>query len=256
MEEFIKDEIFQSLKLVGFNTKEIYVYNALIQLGPTTTGQIIKKTEIPSSRIYSILDSLVTKGFVSFTISANKKYFNAAEPSILFKAYKDKIGEIIKREKEIKKAIEELNKIRYAAKKPYEINVFEGIKGIKTLQEFIIANLKKREIVYIVGSPPLNNPSLTGYFKDYNERRAKKGIILKVIKNYTGRKTLFLEKFRNTEVRYMPRGIDLPTLFQVFKEYVCITIHGVFPMMFVIKNEKISQSFKSYFNLMWKIAKK
>ncbi len=256
MEEFIKDKIFQPLKFLGLNTKEIYVYNVLIKLGPTTTGQIIKKTDIPSSRIYTILEGLVSEGLVSYTVSANKKYFKAAEPAILLKTYNDKIKDMQKKKKEIKQAIEELNKIKLSEKKPYEINVFEGIKGIKTLQESIINNLKKGEVVYIVGSPPLKNPSLTGYFKDYNKRRAKKGIIQKDIKNYTGRKTLFLEKFKNTEVRYMPKGIDMPTLFQTFKEYVCIAIYEPFPIMFVIKNERLAKSFKSYFNLMWGIAKR
>ncbi|MDP2925587.1 MAG: helix-turn-helix domain-containing protein [Nanoarchaeota archaeon] len=256
MEEFIKDKIFHPLAYLGLSTKEIYVYNALIQLGPTTTGQIIKKTGIPSSKIYQILDSLTTKGFISYTISANKKNFMAADPEILLKTYSDKIKDMQKVEIEVKEAIKELSKIRYSAKKPYEINVFEGVKGIKTLQESILNNLSKGEKIYIVGSPPLMNPSLTGYFKDYNSRRAKKGVIQKVIKNHTGRKTLFLENFSNTQVKYMPEGMDMPALFQTFKDQVCIGIYEPFPIMFVIKNKKIAESFKSYFDLMWKIAKK
>ena len=256
MEDFIRDSIFQPLKLIGLNTKEIYVYTTLIQLGPTTTGQIIKKTDIPSSRIYGILENLIAKGLVSYTLSANKKHFKASDPTILLKTYEDKIKNMQSKEKEVKKAIEELNKIKNSSRKSYEVNVFEGIKGIKTLQESIVNNLRKGEPVYLVGSPPLKNPSLTGYFKDYHKRRSKKGIIQKVIKNYTGRKTLFLEKFKNTKVKYMPEGMDLPTLFQTFRDYVCIAIYEPFPIMFVIKNKKTAQSFKSYFNLMWKIAKR
>jgi len=256
MEEFIKDKIFHPLSYLGLNTKEIYVYDALIQLGPTTTGQIIKKTGIPSSKIYQILDSLTTKGFISYTISANKKHFMAADPEILLKTYNDKIKDMQKAEIEVKEAIKELSKIRYSGKKPYEINVFEGAKGIKTSQESILNNLNKGEIIHIVGSPPLMNSSLTGYFKDYNNRRAKKGIIQKVIKNYTGRKTLFLEKFKNTQVKYMPKGLDLPTLFQISRDQVCIVIYEPFPIMFAIKNKKIAESFRSYFNLIWKIAKR
>lgn len=256
MEEFIKDKIFHPLAYLGLSTKEIYIYNALIQLGPTTTGQIIKKTGIPSSKIYQILDSLTTKGFISYTISANKKHFMAADPEILLKTYSDKIKDMQKAETEVKEAMKELSKIKYSSKKPYEINVFEGVKGIKTLQESTLNNLGKGEIIYIVGSPPLMNPSLTGYFKDYNSRRAKRGIIQKVIKNYTGRKTLFLEKFKNTQVKYMPKGMDLPTLFQTSKDQVCIGIYEPFPIIFAIKNKKISESFKSYFNLMWRLAEK
>ena len=55
-------EILQEL---GLTQREIRVYLALLELGSTTTGSIIKRSEVPNSKIYEILESLQNKGLVS-----------------------------------------------------------------------------------------------------------------------------------------------------------------------------------------------
>ena len=59
-----------------------------------------------------------------------------------------------------------------------------------------------------------------------------------------------------TEVKYLPKGYITPAALSIFQDYV---IHWVWRkkkvISFVIKNKDINESFRNYFNLLWKQAK-
>lgn len=50
------------LEELGLTKSEIKVYLALLELGQSTTGPVVDKAEIASSKIYEILEKLVNKG--------------------------------------------------------------------------------------------------------------------------------------------------------------------------------------------------
>ena len=64
------------------------------------------------------------------------------------------------------------------------------------------------------------------------------------------------EKEKNTEVRYMPKGYISPAAIDIFQDYVYIFLWDKKPFVFMIKNEKIAESFKVYFNFLWNMARK
>jgi len=69
------------LKEVGLTQGEIRVYKACIKLGESSTGAIMKKSNISSSKVYLILDKLIEKGFIAFSIKNNIKIFSPSNPS-------------------------------------------------------------------------------------------------------------------------------------------------------------------------------
>ena len=54
----------------------------------------------------------------------------------------------------------------------------------------------------------------------------------------------------------MPKGYINPAAIDIFKDYVYIFLWEEKPFVFMIKNQRIADSFKQYFNLLWKIARK
>ena len=81
------------LEEIGLTKSEIKVYLALLEIGSSSKGPLVKKANITSSKIYEVTDKLIEKGLVSYIIKNNVKYFSAAPPSRI----KDYIEE--KREK-------------------------------------------------------------------------------------------------------------------------------------------------------------
>ena len=56
------------LENIGLTDGEIKVYLALIKLGSSTSGPITDKSGVSRSKIYNILERLIQKGLVSYTI--------------------------------------------------------------------------------------------------------------------------------------------------------------------------------------------
>ena len=104
----------------------------------------------------------------------------------------------------------------------------------------------------------MNNKQIKSLKKAYKkEEDAKiKERILMII--YTTQKETLgkdREKEKFTEVKCMPKGYISPAAIDIFQDYVYIFLWEEKPFVFMIKNKLIADSFKQYFNFLWKIAK-
>jgi len=72
--------IQEALQELGLNRRESICYTALLELGSSKTGAIVKKTGIPSSKIYEILDKLINRGLVSYIKIGKIKHYQASDP--------------------------------------------------------------------------------------------------------------------------------------------------------------------------------
>ena len=79
---------------IGLSKSEIAVYFALLNLGSSTTGPIIKKAGIASGKAYLVLDKLAKKGLVTYILKSARKYYNAKDPALLLEYLKEKKAEL------------------------------------------------------------------------------------------------------------------------------------------------------------------
>ncbi len=242
-----------NLEEVGLTEGESKVYLALLKIGQTTIGNIIKESQVSNSKIYNILDRLNKKGLVGIALRNNVRNFEAKDPSIINEL-------ILKREEDIRKVKENLPRLQEMykyAENVQEVEILQGIAGIKSFTEMIFSKLEKGDTFYILGAPKEATDLLGPYFQEWHERRAKNGIKCKVLYNMEAEERAKLRKSTNlTEVRMMPKGIITPALIDLGKDYVATLLFGEKPLCIVIKNKKIYESYVNYFELMWKIAKK
>jgi len=82
-------------------------------------------------------------------IKSNRKYFEAASPSILMDVLDKKEKEIEKDKKNIRKIIPELDALRLLSKDSQEVTLFKGFGGIKSVLENIFS---AKEVFIIVSS--------------------------------------------------------------------------------------------------------
>ena len=68
------ENLFQQ---IGFHPTETRVYLCLAQLGKSTAQLVAQRLEIPRTTVYSALDSLVKKGFVSQDAQSDRRYYVA-----------------------------------------------------------------------------------------------------------------------------------------------------------------------------------
>ena len=135
------------LKDAGLTEGEIKVYLALLEIGSTTSGPIIKKSGISRSIIYTILEKLMNKGLVSYLTKEKTKYFQAAQPNKLLEYIEEKEEKIRQSKGEIEKILPILIKKQESAKQS-EVQLYQGLKGVRTAYEYVysrfIRNLQKR----------------------------------------------------------------------------------------------------------------
>ena len=69
----------KELQNLGFYKNEAKVYLALLELGFTSTGPLIKKTNLHRNIVYESLDKLITHGLVASTMQKGKKHLSCGE---------------------------------------------------------------------------------------------------------------------------------------------------------------------------------
>lgn len=244
------------LEKIGLSRAEIKVYLALLELGISTVGAVTKRSGIPSSNIYPILDNLASKGLISHTITANKRHYKAEDPNRLKDFIKEQKQQLENQETKLSFLISDLSKIQCKLEKTQESFTYEGIKGIKTALEFVLKVLKKEDTFYVIDASKIMTEKLIGYFNDFANRRAKQGIKYKII--YGAESIEFAKerkKYKLTEVKVLPEGIIIPSVFWIFKDYVVIAVFSDNPIALMIKNKQMAEGFLANFNLLWCISK-
>lgn len=243
------------LQNLGLTPPEIRVYLGLLNLGKTTTGPLIKKSDVPSSKIYGVLDTLVEKGIVGCVIEGKMKYFNANRPDILEHLIELKEEELKKTKDAFGAILPKLRSEFEAEKHTYSIEVLEGLRGIKAVYDLSLEITKHGDTMYTVGYPLLASQLLNAYFKEYHKKIAEKNINAKIIYDYD---TWFLKKREerpHAEQRYLPKGIHTPGFIHIAKEYVAImVVTEKQKTAILIKNKEVAESYIQYFNLIWKVS--
>ncbi len=242
---------------IGLTKSEIAVYFALLELGSSTTGPIIKNAKIASGKAYLVLDKLVLKGLVTYTIKSGTKYFQAKDPEMLMEYLREREDDLKEKAEKLKQIIPRL-KAEYEREKYKPVaEVYEGVKGFRTFMEFILKESEAGDIIDIFGVPRESSEKLEMFLLNWNKRRVELGIRMRIIYNSDCRVIGKLrEKMKLTEVRYMKEEFETPAWIDIFKDYVAtINVHGT-PVCFLIKNKESAESYKKYFEILWRQAER
>ncbi len=186
----------------------------------------------------------------------NVKYFEAASPERILDYLDEKEKTIEKEKNEVRKIIPDLI-LRQKASTKSEVRVFMGWEGLKTANEDIINTLKRGEEWLSMGLTE-QPEDWEIYFNHKQKERADKGIIQKHLLNVKYQ-SLHRErkKLAYTELRFLPKGLEMPTSTEIYANKVLIFIlNKQNPMAIMIECKDVAESFKKYFQVMWTLAKK
>lgn len=68
------------LEDLGLTQAEIKVYVATLELGQSSAGKILEKSQIQNSVMHRALNSLIEKGLISFILEGKRKTYKASDP--------------------------------------------------------------------------------------------------------------------------------------------------------------------------------
>ncbi len=240
----------KELESIGLTPREIKVYIALLEVGSSSVGKIIKKSGIPSSKIYETLEKLKSKGFVSSIIDKNRQQFNAVDPKSILDYLKEETRRIAET------VIPKLEEIKQKPKKEKTSTIFEGIRGMKLIYEKMLRTTKRGDTIYVMGASQAQE-LLEDYLINFNKRRIKLGVKMDIIFYEDARKYgKIREGMPLTRVRYLKKEQVSPAWFDLFNDNLVIFDLKETPTSILITDENITKSFREYFTFLWKSAER
>ena len=247
--------MINELKNLGLSDNEAKVYLAMLELGPSSVIEIARKAEINRPTAYVQIESLKKRGLVSTQMKGKKQIYMAESPEHLEGMLDNQLHEIAVQKEMFSSVLPNLLSLYQSSGSRPTVRFFDGKEGLLRMQELVLKSGEK-EVLGITPMDELLN-LFPGHKSSYTSRRIKKGIRAKLI--YTSaqgpilkdsdEKMLRESKFVSLEK--MPfRGGDLT----IFGSSVALTalrgqISGV-----VIENAAIAESFRQFFNFLWKFA--
>jgi HTH-type transcriptional regulator, sugar sensing transcriptional regulator len=244
-------EINDLIKL-GFNRNEAIVYFSLIKFQIADANMIIKDTKFHKNIIYDNLEKLIDKGLVTFRIEDGKKIFSLSSPDALTEYLNEQEKELLKKKELAKEIVEKIKNLAKHIPEKQEATVYRGIKAVKTFYNEAL----KGGPYYVIGSPQSSIDIMgEGYWKEHDNERVKIKLFAYMIFNSSIRKHGELLKNKYTKIKYFEKDFEPNTETHIQDDYITIIVWSKDPLMFKIKNKSIADSYKKYFDKLWKQTK-
>ncbi len=238
----------EELQKLGLTENETKVYLALLETGSTNAGKVIKRTKLHRNIVYDNLDRLMEKGLATFVLIRGIKHFEATSPNELKEFIEKQKYEILKKEKLVNQILPQIAKIK-TVEKPQEASIFKGKKALKNILEQV--TFSKTEILMFLTVWGLRKTMGNHYFEQWHLKLRENKI--------SGRAVLSIKAKINDKLpyklRYLSDEFIQPSSICIYEDKVVNIIWGEEPIAVLIISEKNAESYRQYFEVLWKIAK-
>lgn len=234
-------EILQNL---GFTPAEAKVYLTLLKIGPVKVGKIIEKSGLQSSTIHNTLSSLIEKGFINYIFKGKIKVYQAVEPKILLKEFRE-------REHKFEAIVPELELAQQLAQEKQQAEIYEGVKGvIAMLNEFIEDSRPGDKFNFFAVDVEGSNLEIQKFFERYDLKRKDKKLMVRGLARRE-LKHLF-ENRKYLKMRYVDWPI--PSNVSTCGDKMALITWGDKPTGVLIKSKQLVESQVKFFESLWKAA--
>lgn len=239
-----------TLELIGLSPNEAKIYETLIILGKSSVSQIANKGNIHRRNVYDTLNRLLEKGLVFQIFQKSENIYEAVDP--------DKLLELIgEKEQKLQHILPEMKKL-YQKNPSEEIAfIYKGVEGFKNYMRDLV---RVGQTTYFIGAKALwFTPNVPVYFLN----NFKKEMARKKVKYYTIFDHQVTIKMPSAisevggEYRVFPEKYSTPGVCDIFGDYV-VTFNSVGVgnfgengTIFVMKNKKLAENFRVWFQFMW-----
>jgi sugar-specific transcriptional regulator TrmB len=245
----------KQLQRLGLTEGESKVYEAMLSLGPSTVGPLVKKSGVAYSNIYEILGRLQDKGFVSFVVKEKTKYFQAVEPVRIRDYLEKQESELQDSRKTFESLLPHLERLTRSVGEREETEVFIGEKGLRTAFDILLKGAVRgeKELFFYVHDPLYYERADSFYRRTWPSMQ-RLGIRADGISNEDYRNTgLSKESPKFIRQRYVP--FPVPGNIDIFRDKVLITVWREKPVGILIHSREVAENFSAYFGSIWEMAK-
>lgn len=235
----------EELREYGLSEKEVKLYLANLKAGDSTANRLSELTGIRRTTVYEVIEALKKKGIISSYSKEKKLFFTAAKPETLISRLKEK-------EETIKRILPELNLLINAVSEKPEVQLFEGVTGIKNAIDDM---LKSKEIL-VYGATNMGDSIFGAYIPNFAKKRAEKKIMLRaIIESNVPTHMTEKEVKKYTKIKTLDFLKDHKTAYFIYDDKLIITTLGEELRAMKLKSQVLIESQKIIFEFLWSIAK-
>ena len=226
---------------LGLSEHEAKIYQALLWLGTSSATKIAQETDIDRATTYRFLFSLIEKGFASYVIRNNVKYYSPANPR--------KIADDIRiLQKDYESFLPQLESLLHLQNEETKVELYKGKEGLKTIMKDILR--EKKQYTYI-GEVEKFFTELSGYgeqwLREVGRSRIKGRLICREDSSFRVAKT---ESYRLISKKFISK---ISTWTYGTKTALFIWSDPLFAVL--IDNADVTQSNRNLFDFLWDRSK-
>ncbi|MFT4304142.1 MAG: helix-turn-helix domain-containing protein [Candidatus Woesearchaeota archaeon] len=239
------------LKELGLSEGQSKVYSTLLELGSSSLNSIQEKTGYERRNIYDILNKLIDKGFVSYTVEKKVKVYQCTHPNNILEKIKEKKKSLTLIENSLPDIINLFNQ----KKNTINAEVYRGNESIKSLLDEAINH---KMIYWIGGNSGIEKTSLKNWFNHWMKRRVEQKCWMydlvdhgKSLANLNS-KNRHLHNKNYYKLHQLPKNLSSPMVILIFGDKVAQILWSEQSFAFVLESKEIKKSYMKYFNYFWR----
>lgn len=238
------------LKL-GLNKNEAEVYLSLVRFREADANHLIKDTKFHKKIVYDNLQRLMDKGLITGVIKDGRKLFLLSMPHMLSSYIDEQKKELEEKEKIAVKLENEIEKMARIPLDKQEATLYSGKQAVKA---FYAETLKNGDY-YVIGAPKISVEIMGELFwETHHMKRKAENHKAYLILNESLKEWSKKVKDNYTEVKYLSKGFEPQTETHIQENVVAIIVWTYEPVIFKMHSKTVAESYKKYFNLLWKQA--
>jgi len=225
---------------IGLTRREAQAYVALLGLKEASAGEVARFSHEDRTNIYDSLSGLVKKGLASCIVKGKTKRYRAAPP--------ERLGAFVAEKKHaLEEILSELSGVYRSDDEKPIVHAFEGTEGIKTVLSDIISEGKE---ICALGAVPKILDLVPEFAKRHLIELERRGIAARHVHGGKG-----CSPRRLTRCRVAPKDLLGPAATVIYGDSVAILVHSAPPISVLIKSREAAETWRKYFEFVWKHAK-
>lgn len=249
-------DIRSYLDQLGLDDKEIATYLACLELGESSIMPIVKKTDLPKTTVYHLLDRLKEHGLIEIMIRGTKYYYVPYPPKKLLTLYRHKITEAKERAENLAEALPEIDRLYVGSAFQPKVRYFKGQKELREIYDEVL-DMPIDEEWYVGETNKLVKALGESYLKKWVHKRVAKNIKSKSIRvaSEESKQPEFLSEKLMRSIRYAPESFKSPTHIMIYGDNVAIITTGEEDFGLVVTSREFAETMRHWFKELWKVSK-
>ncbi len=239
------------LEELGLTQSEIKTYITLLELGSSTAGLILEKSSLQNSVVHRALNSLIEKGLINYVLEGRRKIYQATNPENF-------ITYIDNKKQSFMEILPELKQKQNVLKKQEAATIYKGKRGIQEVYYTLINQPIKEVKEYLTfggGEECANFMGLHWWLNMHTKRVENKLPSRQVFDESVRPIGKDIESKKLTNIKYLSKEFAQFQETVIVGDYVAINVFTENAYSFLIKDKKVADGYRKYFELLWKISK-